>query len=410
MSSYPKSDPWRAIDLDEARRNRHLLIGGQYQLLAPVASEAPFDRFLARQVASAGLAKRVSVKRILASDHRYTVGRDMLFDEAQALLAIEHPGVPTLIDFVEDSEGAHLVHEFIEGAHLDLALQHLARQGTLFAFEVAAYVASEIAWTLHASHTAHDATGRPLEIVHRTLHPRHVLITRRGQIKVTGHAHAQMRHRAQPMTNHGRLRGAPAYFAPEYIAGDKCVAQTDVYGLGVMLFELVTGRECFPGATLVEALQRVVKEGPDYGELASAGVPADLVYVIQRATQFSPQRRFHDAAEMALALDGWLTRVGGAVRPWILARFFTKNGVFEAEAFAEQAAQQAAPLFEEHPTPEAAHPGPYTETLREAGPAVAIDDLVDDEPTQGIPRPILDRREESSTPIFLVSDADLEAL
>ncbi len=51
----------------------------------------------------------------------------MLFDEAQALLAIEHPGVPTLVDFVEDSEGAHLVHEFIEGAHLDLALQHLAR-------------------------------------------------------------------------------------------------------------------------------------------------------------------------------------------------------------------------------------------------------------------------------------------
>ncbi len=402
-SVHQVEGPWRAVDLEEARQNRHLLIGGQYQLLAPHGTDGPFDRFVARQVASAGIAKRVDVKRILKTDHRYDVGRDMLFDEAQALLAIRHPGVLTLVDFVEDSEGAHLVHEPVDGATLDVAFEHLRRRGVTFAFETAAYLASEIAWTLVAAHGAKDATGRSLEIVHRSLHPRHIMITEDGATKVSGLAYAQMRHRAQPMTNHGRLRGAPAYFAPEYIAGESCTTQTDVYGLGVILFEMLTGRECFPGATIHEALQRIVTDGPDYGLLADADVPEELRRIVFRATAFAPEHRFEDAEEIALALDGWLARVGGVVRPWMVARFLARAGVFDSDA-------EDAPVFAPHPSPDVEHPGPYTETLREAQAVVAIDDLIDDEPTQGIMRRVVDHRREESTPIYLVLDSDFEPI
>ncbi len=229
------------------------------------------DRLLDRPVALKILFPELSVDRSFVERFRR---------EAQAAANLSHPSIVPVFDWGEDAGTYFIVMEFVDGRALSSILRGAGPLHPDRAAEVAADVAGALAY-------AHRHG-----VVHRDVKPGNVLITEEGVVKVTDFGIARALNTEESLTQPGAVMGTATYFSPEQAEGMGVDARSDIYSLGVVLFEMVTGRPPFLGDTPVAVASKHVRDNPPMPRDVNPAIPPDLEAVILKCMAKSPDHRY----------------------------------------------------------------------------------------------------------------------
>jgi serine/threonine-protein kinase len=283
---------------------------GKYRLIAEVGRGGMADVFLAAAEGLAGVQKMVVLKV-----HRETHDKDdralaMFLDEARLAARLGHPNVVQTYE-AGCAEGLHFIAmEFLDGQPLHRVRQRLPPGQGL---PMAAYVRmlADVLAGLHHAHELEDFDGRQLGVVHRDVTPHNVFVTYDGHAKIMDFGVARAEG-ASAASRIGEVKGKLAYMSPEQVRGEAVDRRTDVFSVGVMLWELVTGRRLWQGVTELVMLRRLGDgELPDLAA-ARPNVPAALARVIARAMAPNREDRYPTALAMAVDLEACLEGREGA--------------------------------------------------------------------------------------------------
>ncbi len=239
------------------------------------------DQLLDRPVALKVLFPELSVDRSFVERFRR---------EAQAAANLSHPNIVPVFDWGEDNGTYFIVMEFVDGR----ALSSILRTAGPLHPDRAAEIAADVAGALAYAHR-HG-------VVHRDVKPGNVLITEEGTIKVTDFGIARAVNTEESLTQTGAVMGTATYFSPEQAEGMGVDSRSDIYSLGVVLFEMVTGRPPFLGDTPVAVASKHVREHPPAPREVNPGVPPDLEAIILKCLAKSPDHRYATGDDLRIDL------------------------------------------------------------------------------------------------------------
>ena len=283
---------------------------GRYEVLAQLASGGMATVYAARAQGVAGFERLVAIKVLhphLAHDDEFI---SMFLDEARLAARIRHTNVvPTLDISDSQGDGYFLVMEYIEGDHFGSLLREAARAGKNLPPAVAMRVVVDALEGLGAAHTLADADGRTLGIVHRDISPHNILVGSDGIARITdfGVAKAEVR---LSSTRDGQFKGKLAYMAPEQASTGFADQRSDLFGMGVVLWESLVGRRLFKAENNGELLNRLLyAEIPKVSEYVPELAPLDAV--LAKALEREADARFQTAAEFVDAIENAASAVGG---------------------------------------------------------------------------------------------------
>jgi len=242
------------------------------------------DELLGREVAVKVLSERFSQDRAFVERFRR---------EAQAVANLNHPNIVSLYDFGSDNSTYYIVMEYIDGR----ALNDIVRDDGPLLPERAAEIAGDVARALQRAHKA--------GLIHRDIKPSNIMMTSSGEVKVTdfGIVRALSNDGEQTMTQAGMVIGTAAYLSPEQAQGKTLDARSDIYSLGVVLFEVLTGGAPFKGDTPLSVAYKHVREDAPPPSSINPDVPGGLDAIVMKAMSKNPDNRYGSAAEMAEDLD-----------------------------------------------------------------------------------------------------------
>jgi serine/threonine-protein kinase len=258
--------------------------------------------FLARLEGVAGFQRLFAIKRLhphLAKEAEFV---DMFLDEARLAARIHHPNVVPILEVGNNADGYYLVMEYIEGDTAARLLARSSQAGTRIPAGAAVRIALDTLFGLHAAHDLTDDEGRPLHIVHRDVSPQNILVGIDGVSRITdfGVAHAASR---LSSTRTGQLKGKLAYMAPEQARGAIVDRRSDVFAMGVVLWEMLAGKRLFKASNDAETLQRILFAPLPTIRSAGVDVPVPLETVAMRALSREPEQRYASAADFADELE-----------------------------------------------------------------------------------------------------------
>jgi serine/threonine protein kinase/tetratricopeptide (TPR) repeat protein len=273
---------------------------GPYEIVRRLGSGGMAEVFLANKPGAEGTYKQLVVKRILPSHGGSRRFRAMFVEEAQLATRLNHPNVVQVFDFHDGGdEGLYLAMELVEGPDLGMLMSSAKARSTRLPCWVGAWIIAEAAKGLHYAHEKKDETGRPLEIVHRDVSPQNILLSYEGAVKIADFGIATARLFSE---EEGVIKGKFGYMSPEQARGEKVDRRSDIYALGVILWEVLTGRPLHGGLG-GEALLDIVRSG--YVENPSTYVrdlPQELEEIVMKALAPSRDDRFATARELSAAI------------------------------------------------------------------------------------------------------------
>jgi len=247
--------------------------------------------------------------------------RHRLIEEVELAFRLHHPAIAQVHHLVMHEGLPHILMEYVDGPSLDTVLSAAAGRGRPVSVSFALYVAGEVADALHHAHTAKDEEGRPLGVVHRDVSPRNVRVEgSTGAVRLThfGAAYSLLANREESPKN--LLKGDVAYASPEYLWQKPLDARSDVFSLGLMLAELLTGVHPFdldgPAVATEDAVRPeeapslpldrmqvlMARFGPEDVERLAAGLAAPLKAILHQSLGREPAERFATASELGQAL------------------------------------------------------------------------------------------------------------
>lgn len=281
---------------------------GKYELVQRLGSGGMAEVWRATVRGAAGFRKEVALKMIRrewAEDSQFV---DMFVDEARLSAQLTHPNIVATLDFGRSGGRYYLALEMVEGATLRSCLHHLERKARRLDRTLGLHVIAEVAAGLDYAHRATDAEGRPLHLIHRDVNPANVLISLHGEVKLADFGIAKAAGRAA-QTEAGSLKGKIPYMSPEQAWGRPLDARSDVYALGLMLQELLTGKRALEASNEIELLERARA-----GEMLPPGprVPPELQAILARALGREPEARYPTAGAMRQEVLAVLAREGRA--------------------------------------------------------------------------------------------------
>ena len=276
---------------------------GRYELLGPIGRGGMAELFRARLSVPGGAEKLLVVKRILSRFSGDPEFLKMFVNEARIALPLTHGNITSVFEFGEVDGQYFLAMEYIYGQSLDAILQRLGEVAIPMPEPAALFLAAEVAKGLAYAHGYTSPSGERIEVVHLDVSPHNVLVSYDGAVKLTDFGIAKLKHSADGAL--GPLRGKPNYVSPEQLRPRDQVrvdGRTDIFALGSVLYQMLTGRPPFDAPTDAEILQRVQS-----GELAppSAVRPGLARYdaLVMRALAAAPDQRYARASDFAAALN-----------------------------------------------------------------------------------------------------------
>jgi serine/threonine protein kinase len=283
---------------------------GDFEVLAPISEGGMASVWLGRSTAPAG--ELVAIKVIRAEHSRNKDFVAMLVDEAGIATRLSHPNILPVRSFGHDGKRHFLVMDLLRGHSLLDVGKAAHAQGKRLPVDVVAWIGARIADALHYAHELKDADGSPFGVVHRDVNPANVFITRDGEPKLIDFGLAKARDRIAS-TAIGVVKGKLAYLAPEQAMGHAADRRSDVFALGVTLWELSLDRRLFLDDSDVETVRRVRNADVPDPTTLDPGYPRALADAIARALTRDPEARWQTAAELRDALDAYLAGVGRAI-------------------------------------------------------------------------------------------------
>ena len=222
----------------------------------------------------------------------------MFLDEARLSSRIAHNNVVRVQEMGEEKHVHYLVMEYVHGCSLAQLLQALIRRGRRMQPELAVHIAMHIAEGLHAAHETKDHLGEPLHVVHRDVSPQNVLLSHTGDVKLIDFGIAKSRARMHHSMTGVSIRGKLRYMSPEHARGKSVDRRTDVYALGIVLWEMLTMRPLFWAETDFEVLRKVQDPHIDPPSRYAPGVPPELDEALLRCLDKERDKRPYTAMEM----------------------------------------------------------------------------------------------------------------
>ncbi|MBI5534344.1 MAG: serine/threonine protein kinase [Deltaproteobacteria bacterium] len=305
------------------------LVLGRYECLLPIARGGQAAVWAARVTGARGFEKIVAVKAMLPGLSEDSNFERMFLDEARIASNIKHPNVVEILDLGEHGPLLYLVMEFVEGETL-YDLIHLARK-TGIPGPLAIKIVMDVCAGLHAAHELKE-NGVLLDIVHRDVSPQNVMISETGIVKMVDFGVARIKGRLSQATADGYVKGKTNFLSPEQISGKSIDRRTDIFAIGVMLYQLTTGKHPFRGETEGQTLNNILRCRLRKPSTIIKGYPENLETVVVRALEREPEFRFQTAQDLYKALDATLTGMTRATSEDIAA--FVKPLIGErVEAF-----------------------------------------------------------------------------
>jgi serine/threonine-protein kinase len=220
----------------------------------------------------------------------------MFADEARVAGLVHHPNVVSVLDTGEDDAGPYLVMEYVEGTTVEDLIQTTRQSGELIPVQLCLAIAEQMALGLHATHRVRAPDGTTLTVVHRDISPQNVLLGYDGVVRITDFGIAKLSERVAPRTTTGILKGKVSYMAPEQLRFEGADHRSDLYALGVLLYELLSGEPLYRGNEEQVARQVLTEPPPDI-EDERGDVPPALVELLFELLAKDPKLRPASALE-----------------------------------------------------------------------------------------------------------------
>jgi serine/threonine-protein kinase len=264
-----------------------------------------------------------AVKRLLPAHRDDESFRTMFLDEARVAGLLRHPNVVSVIDVGEDDEGPYLVMDYVEG----ISLARLVRAGKSerrpLPIQLCLRVCAGIARGLHAAHELRSHDGTPLQLVHRDVSPQNVLVSYDGEVRVADFGIAKALGRAS-RTSTGVLKGKLGYMSPEQLRFHEPDRRSDLFAVGVLLFEMLSGERLYEGEGL-QAGRRILEEPPPDIAEHRDDVPDELVELLFDLLAKEPDDRPATAGEVAARLDSIVTDLTVDEEPVTIASYLGEH-------------------------------------------------------------------------------------
>jgi serine/threonine-protein kinase len=276
---------------------------GRYRLLGLLGQGGMGRLYIAERRGVQGFVKVVALKRILPHLADSPQLRDMFLNEARIAARLEHPNIVATYELGE-VEGKYFISmEYLPGEDLSAVIGR-CQGGQPIPIEIAAGLAQQVAKGLQYAHDARDGHGRPIGLVHRDVSPRNIFLTYHGGVKLLDFG--MVRNPAGPKSVPGIFKGKYGYCAPEQLEGGRIDRRTDVFCLGIVLWECLTGARLFDVGTDVETIDAVRSRRIERPSALRPEVPRRLEEIALRALAREPAQRYQSALEMAEDLDRFL--------------------------------------------------------------------------------------------------------
>ncbi|HEX5059811.1 MAG TPA: serine/threonine-protein kinase [Kofleriaceae bacterium] len=264
------------------------------------------DVLLARTDGIAGFERHVVIKRIhaeLLEEPRYV---KMFLDEARLAASLHHHNVVQVNDIGEENGEYFFAMEYVHGEDARQLLVDASQRGEQIPLEHVVTIVMAAASGLHYAHEQRSMDGKPLHIVHRDVSPANILVGYDGGVKVADFGIALAAHRAE-QTQSGVLKGKVAYMSPEQCNCDPVDRRSDVFSLGIVLYELVTVRPCFAGDNDFMTMSAIVGGKIEKPSSFRKDLPFELEHIIMKALAKNPADRYQSADELRMALEAFAT-------------------------------------------------------------------------------------------------------
>lgn len=278
---------------------------GKYVLVGELGIGGMAEVFLAIQHGLQGFLKVVTLKRVLP----HLASPDfinMFIDEARLAARLEHPNIVKTFEFGEQDGQYYTVMEYLAGEDLGSVMNRSAISKQPVPLNMAAMVLSQLCNGLHFAHELTDTAGRPLGLVHRDVNPSNVIITYGGEVKIIDFGVAKF-NKSSNQTQTGTIKGKLAYMSPEQILARGIDRRSDVFSLGVVLWELVAGCRLFARETDAATLYAIMNDPIPRVRRHRPNVPEELEAIISTALSRTPADRYETAEDMQAAIDQFLT-------------------------------------------------------------------------------------------------------
>ncbi|MEQ9500291.1 MAG: serine/threonine-protein kinase [Deltaproteobacteria bacterium] len=276
------------------------MLGG-YELVERVGRGGMASLFLARRAGARGFVRPVAVKLVhshLLEDSNFV---EMFIDEANVCARLSHPNIVHIEELVEVDGALFIVMEFVEGCSLGKLLNFTRKQRQQVPVPMAVHIIAKAADGLHAAHEARGDHDEPLDLVHRDMSPTNLLLSRRGNVKIIDFGIAKFSSRLHH-TRTQRLKGKVAYMSPEQVNRGEVDRRSDIYSLGVVLWETLAHRRAYRAKDEVSLMRQVMKRTIPPIESIRDDLPDELVSALNQALQPEPDARFETAHEFYRAL------------------------------------------------------------------------------------------------------------
>jgi eukaryotic-like serine/threonine-protein kinase len=338
---------------------------GRYRLLAIIGRGGMATLYLALQEGIERFRKVVALKRVLPRLSSSRPALEMFLAEARLAAKLDHPNIVATYELGQVNGDYFISMEYLPGEDVRSILHHAKKQEHQIPIEIAITLIKQVANALHHAHELRGTDGRPMGLVHRDVSPSNVLVTYHGAVKLVDFGIARAERGAESAAP---FQGKFAHSAPEQLQGTKIDRRSDLFCVGILLWELLTGTRLFKGATAEEVAEAVMSsEIPPPSALRPA-VPPELDALVNRALARRAEDRFQTAAEIYEALDALPIQPPRAaektIASWLQGLFGSerselKVGIAQGRNL-ERLLPEAANLLQNEPEPTKTPPVPPT--------------------------------------------------
>ncbi|MBL8958127.1 MAG: DUF2378 family protein [Myxococcaceae bacterium] len=305
---------------------------GRYQLIKKIATGGMGEVFLARQKGPVGFQKLVVVKRLLPHLSEEQEFINMFFDEARIAALLNHPNIAQIYDLGDAEGGYYIAMEYVHGENLRVVASEAHERKGGMPLALKCRVLADAAAALDFAHKARSPSGQPLNLIHRDVSPQNVIVGFSGGVKLIDFGVAKAANKIT-RTATGIIKGKYAYMSPEQARGDELDSRSDIFGLGIVFYEVLTGQRLFKRENDTATLRAVVGLKVTPPSQVVKGIPKAVDAIVMRALEKHRDDRYQTASEMQLALEEFLVRQRLPATPAHVAAFM--NDLFPEESVQE---------------------------------------------------------------------------
>jgi len=276
---------------------------GRYKLLGRIGEGGMAEVFRALMTGPEGFERELVLKRILPRLSETGDFKTMFIREAKISALLLHPNIVQIYEFGEADGAYFIAMENVQGVTLREALTTLRREQRAMPYLVAADIARQICIGLDYAHTLHGPDGRALEIVHQDISPTNIMLAYTGTVKILDFGIARAASFAEEEAKKGLIKGKVSYLSPEQIHVRPFDARADVFALGVVFHEMLTGRRLFQAKNDIGKMRQLLAAPISPPSAMNATIPRELDRIVMRALSIDVTQRFQSVADMASDLE-----------------------------------------------------------------------------------------------------------